>query len=358
MSEKPTIVIYGNCAGEFLSQELRRMPAIAAAYDVHWIRSFSVQEDNPDYGRPQDLTALPRCQILFEQTGNFRADMKQLGGDLAQFPIPAGARRISFPPLFLNTLWPLVAVDPRNKATIRPWRIEGAYPKPMGNRLIIGMMRDERDPEILFERYKTIRLSDHVDLDRLHELTVTKIRALDQGSDIVVGDFIERNFRTVRLFVEQLHPSGPLLRHFCEQAFRHLGLADASVADRLAEIQRRPGLGAFEVPIHPDIIEHFDLVWARGLTYRYFSEGNFTHDEFIHRYIRFEWAEIFYVGWLLARQGRLLEAEAVLREAVKRPRAPATFFQALAAVRQGLGWAEAAAEALAAASAAPPAVMD
>lgn len=358
MGDKPTIVIYGNCAGEFLAQELRRIPAIAELYEVHWILSFSVPEDNPEFGRPQDMSALPRCKILFEQVGNFRADIKKLGGDLKEFPVPQGVQRVRFPPLFLNTLWPFVATDPRNKATIRPWRIEGAYPRAMANRLIIELMREENDPERVYEKYMAIRIADRVDLDRLHGLALSKIHALDRDSDIVVGEFVERNFTTLRLFVEQLHPTGPLLRHFCEQAFRHLGLPDAVAAPRLAEIEGRIGLGAFEAPVHPQIVEHFKLDWARGLTYRYFSEGNFTHEEFVRRYIRFEWAELFYVGWLLARQGKFLEAEAVLREAAKRPRAPVTFFQALGTVRQKLGWIELAAEAYAAAKSAPPAVMD
>lgn len=289
MASKPTIVAYGNCAAQFLAQELRRVPAVTQQFDVHWIRNFTQQAPGDE---PLDLTVLGRCAVLLEQVGNFRDDVLRKGGTLNAVPVPSGSRRVRFPPLFMNTLWPFIALDPRNEVLRSASNPEGPYPKYVCNRLILDIMKEERDPDKVYERFTAIRIKDHVDLDRLHQLTMAKIRALDLESDIRVAGYVERNFAAKRLFLMQIHPNGPMLRHLCEGVFEALGLLDAPAVARLGEIEEREGIGGYDAPVHPDIVEHFGLAWARGLTYRHYSAGCFDYDTFIKRYIRFEGATL------------------------------------------------------------------
>lgn len=348
MSAKPTIVLYGNCAGQFLANRLRRIPSLTGTYDIHWIRNFSGAAPGDE---PLDLSALPRCQVLFEQVGNFKKDMQRGGGGLDQVPLPEGARRIRFPPLFLNSLWPFIANDKRSDALCRPWMIEGPYPKYVCNRLLLDILKEEPDPDRAWERFAAIRLRDKVDLDRLHALTMAKIRGLDRDCDIPVGDFIDKNFTRQQLFFMQLHPAPALLQYLFAYAGHMLGLPDALLVEQVGQVEH--GIGGYHAPIHPEIVEHFGLTWARGLTYRHYSEGWFTHEEYMKRNIRLEWNEPFYAAAHVAREGKLEEAETALAELVRRPGAPAAYFRQLAQVYQKLGKRTEALQALAAAEHAP-----
>jgi len=348
---KPAIVVYGNCAGGFVAGHLRTIPAVTERYDVYWVRSFIFLGKGDE---PFDVSILPRCEILLEQVGNFQIDIQSRGGtQFRDVPIPENCRRIRFPPPFMNTLWPFVAPDPRSEGAVRDWIEEGPYPRYVCNSLILEIMKDEKDPERIYERFKAIRIKDKVDLDRLHSLTMSKIRGLDRESDIRLGDFVERNFVTRQLFHMQIHPAGPVLRYLWEEILRALGLSDAFPQERLEEIEYARGPGAYDAPIHPEIIEHFGLDWARDMSYCHFGEGYFSHDEFIRRYIRFDWTPLLYIGAHLAAKDLLLEAEGVLVEAARRPNAPSSVFHKLGQVYQRLGWTDATRSALVAASRAP-----
>jgi hypothetical protein len=340
MDAKPTIVVYGNCAAQFLTGELRRFQVLTDQFDIHYVRNFYVP---PGYksDEPVDMSALPRCRFFLEQAGNFREDLQRKGAPMKEIPLPPGCRRIRFPPLFMNTLWPFVTRDPRSDVSIKPWCNEGPYPPDISNRLILEIMQEETDPDRIYDRFAAIKIKERVDLDRLHALTVAKIRTLDRESDLAMGPFIERSFSSKRLFRVQIHPAGPMLSHFCAEMFRCLELPDALTEERRSEIETGPGIGSRDGPIHPDIIDHFGLSWAHGLKYQHYSEGYFTYEEFIRQYIRFDWTMLFYLGVHLAQEDRhLLEAEALLNEASRRPNAPSRFFKELGKVRERLGWTD------------------
>jgi hypothetical protein len=273
--------------------------------------------------------------------------------NIRDIPVPQTCRRVRFPPLFFNTFWPFVTPDPRSDAAVRPWMEEGPYPRFVCNSLILDIMKEEKDPERIYQRFRNIRIKDKVDLDRLHALTMAKIRGLDRSCDIGVGDFIEQNFQKAMLFRVQIHPGGPLLAHLCEEVFRALGFSNALSQDRLDELRRFRGLGSYDAPIHPEIIDHFGLEWARQLSYYHFAEGCFSHDDYIRRYIRLDWTPVFYIARHLISKGLLLEAEGLLVEVAKRPNVPSSVFAKLGDVRNQLGWKDAARAAFVAAAYAP-----
>jgi hypothetical protein len=351
MNAKPAIVVYGNCAGQLVARALRGVADLNAAFDIHWVRSFTDQSLGDE---PFDTGILARCAVFLEQVGTFRDDLQRKGAGLHDVPLPAACRRIRFPPLFMNTLWPFAAPDPRSEAQKRPWHVEGPYPAAVCNRLILEIMREERDPERVFQRFMATPIRQKVDLDRLHHLMLAKMKALDCDSDIRFAEFVSANFATKRLFRAQLHPTGTMIRHLCSEVFRCLEIAPHLTEAILAEFEMSRGIGGYDAPIHPEIVAHFGLTWVNGLSYRHFAEGYFTHDEFIRRYIRLEWTPHYYLGLHLFANNQLLEAESLLTLATQRPGATSTYFRRLAQIREGLGWTEQAHAAQQAATSAPP----
>lgn len=311
--EKPTVVIYGNCAGQTLASVLRQVSFLTERFDVHWVRNFSIRGEGDEQFDPN---VLPRCAFFLEQLGNFRGDKRRQAGDLKDLPLPPGCRHLRFPPLFMNTLWPFVASDPRSDACRMPGIGEGPYPKYVCNRLILDLMERESDPDRVYDQFMNIRVRDHVDLDRLHQLTMSKIRGLDRDGDFSFGDFIDQNFSSKRLFLMQIHPTGHMVRELCAQVTAALEVPEEATAPLLQGIEGWRGIGGYDAPIHPDIAEHFGLQWAHGLLYRHHSEGYFSYSDFIRRYIRLEWTPTYYIGMQLASEGQLVAAEALLAEAV------------------------------------------
>jgi tetratricopeptide (TPR) repeat protein len=231
---------------------------------------------------------------------------------------PAGCRRIRFPPLFMTTLWPFVAIDPRNAATILPAQAEGAYPHFLANRLILQLMDEGHPPEVVLERFLALRIAEFVDLDRLHTLSMSKIRKLDRDSDVQMAETIDGGFTAERLFVMQLHPTGAMFAHLLRALLGALAVPCEGPTARLVEaIARWPGIGNYDAPVHPQIAEHFGLAWARGLTYRYFEEGFFDFETCVRRYIAFEHIREFSFAAELERRGDVVHAEAALRRAVE-----------------------------------------
>lgn len=311
--DKPTVIIHGNCIGQAIADQVRRVAAVTERFDVHWVRNFSAQYSGDE---PFDDSAFGRCRYLLEQVSDFKGDPRRLDGDLKELPVPPDCRRVRYPPVFMNTLWPFLAPDPRSEALRCSWWIEGPYPSYLSDRLIIQIMRTETDPDRIYERYRNIRIRDLVDLDRIHQLYLHQIRRLEQASDIVVGDFIESNFTKKRLFRMQAHPAGPMIRKLCEDVFQAIDIPSAETASFCEELEQWVGSGHYDAPIHPEMIEHFGLDWARDLTYQHFSEGWFSYDEFIRRYIRLDWTPVFYQGWHAFTEGRLDEAEAFMLQAI------------------------------------------
>jgi hypothetical protein len=313
--DNPAIIVYGNCQADFLADMLRRVPAVAANYDVIMIRNLPDLE-----GLQKQLTQnlARRAAVVLEQTGNFGNDgTLRVGGQL-NLDIPSSCRRIRFPPLFMTTLWPFVALDARNAPTMLPAHMEGAYPNFLANRLILQLLADGHPSETVYERFRAIRIGDVVDLDRLHRLTMSKIRKLDQDADLPMAALIEAGFTRERLFTMQLHPSGTLCAHLARSVLGALGVAtDAPRLERLLHaIARWPGIGGYDAPIHPEIVEHFGLEWADGLTYRYFEEGFFDFETCMRRYIAFEHVPEFRFAAELERTGDLVNAEAALRRGI------------------------------------------
>jgi len=314
-SQRPAIVIYGNCQAGFFSDLLRRVSSLAPHYEVAWIRNLP----NPENLKLLTPDLIERTAVFLEQVGNFGNDgILRAGGELS-IAFPASCRRIRFPPLFLTTLWPFVALDARNAPTILPAQMEGAYPNFLANRLVLQLMSEGASPETVLERFLATRITDVVDLDRLHRLTMSKIRKLDQDSDIKVAGLIDAGFTRERLFTMQLHPSGAMCSRVARALLDAIGVAtaEARVERLLDAVARWSGIGNYDAPIHPQIVEHFGLEWAHGLSYRYFDEGYFDFETSTRRYIGFDHIPELRFAAELERCGDLVNAEAALRRGIE-----------------------------------------
>jgi tetratricopeptide (TPR) repeat protein len=311
---KPSIFFYGNCHAGVSRNAIGRLGAITDNFDLYYVRNDS----DPSSWHPEIQSALARCVLLFDQV---RSDGAKLRGALNE-RLPQGARVVRFAPAFLNSIWPFVAEDPRNKRyTGLP---EGAYPRALSNYFVLKSLRQGDAPETAAKRFLDSDITKIVDLDRLHEITLTQLKSLEQGSDILLAEFIANNFASQRLFLMPLHPAGGLFAELVRQMIEIIGIATSpAISDLLDDLRSFRGVGAYDAPLHPQVIAHFNLTWASNLSYRHFHEGDFEHDEFVYRHARLEFGLEYYEALRLLDMGLPEKAFPALVSATSsNPRSP------------------------------------
>ena len=268
-SLKPALIVAGNCQASFLYRALKESPELEGAYDILYLRNF--RKGDQSELSPDEFS---RCAILLEQIAHKAPELPN------KHHLPAKARVITFPILWMNSLWPTATKDPRNGPTER--RPGGPY--PYGDRLVLRLLEQGLGPAEVAQRYLATDLNDIVDISRFHEINADKARLLDERADLKFGAHVMDRLSMSRLFVTQNHPTMPMLRYMADAAFRALGI-DPPVSD-LAHAAG--GMQNIHMPIHPTVASHFQLKWyTPDLTYRYF-EDQLSLVEFIRRYAAFE----------------------------------------------------------------------
>ncbi len=340
---KRRVLVYGNCQGGWLAQTLRADPAVAERFAIVYLSDYTERPADHPINEPDFLAS---CAAVVWQTASTSKPPWFLSA------VPAACRQIRYPTLWLKLLWPTYVVDPRNRPEPDfPW---GRY--PYGDRLVLKLLEQGVSLDDLPKRYVDTDLNTIVNLDRFTEMSLAELRFNDRQSDIAVTPYIERTFRQRKLFGTVNHPTFAILNRI------YHGVASALLDQPVPVYPPLPGnaadiLGSVETPLHPQIIAHFHLTWARpAMRWRYFS-AFLTLGEYLRAYATFapippgeppplwlargrqaaehqDLAEaqrilleatcrypaqsefLHYLGLLLGRDGQLVEAEKVVRYAL------------------------------------------
>jgi tetratricopeptide (TPR) repeat protein len=186
-------------------------------------------------------------------------------------------------------LWPFAGQPhPRNEAL--PFEPRGGpYPGELGDRFLNRMLLEGVGETEALDRYAGLNPKQDLHLDRLIEIQLRRQRRRDLNTGFAVTELIEANFRSQRLFLTQNHPDLFVFRAVARGLFDKLGLSLGEVDFVLKRLRVSP-LSAAAAPIHPSIAAHFGIEWAGPTArYPYFGEGSFTFEQYVRRYMRFEW---------------------------------------------------------------------
>ena len=329
---KPRILVYGNCQGGWLSGVLAKQPEVASQYEVVYLS---------DYGGgppPQHPVHQPgffsTLRVVIWQTAAACKPPAFLSS------LPVGCRQIRYPTLWLKLLWPTYVVDPRNQPEQDfPW---GRY--AYGDRLVLRLLESGVPIADLAKRYVETDLNSVVNLDRFSEMALAELRFNDQQSDIPIVPYIESHFRQHKLFGTVNHPTYLMLRVIFQGVVRAL-LPGKSAATPLLPASSVALLGTVETPLHPQIITHFKLAWARpGMRWLYHSRF-LTLEEYIEAYGAFAPVSLNVTPqlWMARTQqavahGNFEEAELLLLEAAAQvPQAAGPFLHFLASLKSRQG---------------------
>ncbi len=305
---KQRLLVYGNCQAGWLTRFLGALPEVAARYELTYLTDYEhIPADHPT----QAPGFFEGVEVCVWQTAATRGNPAFLDA------IPATARQIRFPTLWLKMLWPTYVVDPRNQPEPNhPW---GRY--PYGDRIVVRLLEQGVAPTDIPARYRETDLNQIVNLERFGRMCLAELRHNDRQSDVAITPLIERDLASHKLFGTVNHPTFRTLHAIGTGVAQHL--LDGAVELPAAPANANDVLGAEEVPLHPQIIAHYGLQWTTPARRWRYRSRLLDLDTYVHAYAA--WEDIAIAEppqlWLeRARQeadlGQIAEAERILLEAV------------------------------------------
>jgi Polysaccharide biosynthesis enzyme WcbI len=250
--DKAAICVVGDAQAHGIALALGKIPELAASYDV--VSSTGALSE-PD---------LKRCAYFLQQ-GEASAGAQRL---------PRNAKRIVYPKLRFNLLWPLACPNPYNAP--EPGKPVGPYPLAHG--FILAGAEKGVPPEELLQLLQVPSWNaGWPNLDALFKNETTVLLAADAKAEVKIGSFVLKNFRKQRLFWAPAAPANELL---VELAYRllHACFGRQNSTDRdairaaLATTGARDVMAHVAVPVHPLVASHFALEWFdKDEQYPYFD---------------------------------------------------------------------------------------
>lgn len=169
---------------------------------------------------------------------------------------PRGVKVITFPRLELKLLWPMNAANPFDSKRF-----------PYGDSFIVTAVQQGVAPDAIASIYLSGGWSESwPNLDKTFQSESVRLSTLDGKNDVKIGSFILKHFKRQRLFWTVNSPSNRLL---AELAYRllHSALGPDGVPPReeISAVVFEMGIvdlfGAYSVPVHPYVANHFGLQW-------------------------------------------------------------------------------------------------
>jgi hypothetical protein len=256
-----------------LVQFLKKKREFLNTYEIIHIRSFI----HPTEGAAKvPFDKVKNCSLFLFQRGHL------------QYPefysqLPSSCRIISFPILRFTSLWPLERRDPRSKPEPEKGFISGRY--PYGDSLVMKLLKRGLTAEQIFEQYISTKLSDVIDIDKIHKKNIIALKELDAKCDLPLNWYVGENFTKKRLFLTPNHPAIELLILQVNLILKAIAMTGLPLLVE-NEIKKNPPLETIHHPIHPQVIRHFNLQWIdANAKYRHYDSGWFTFEEYLKRYI-------------------------------------------------------------------------
>ncbi len=272
---KPLLVIYGNCQAGALAYIFGADPVLSATYTMRYVPSF-------DDGTPGARVLAPeetaRTAIVFEQV------------DPIVFPyrtaVPAGCPIVSFPSMDLTLLWPLITTAGYDEAPTpeRPW---GRFPQ--GDRVVVDCVDRELSVAEAMTFYEQHSAEYIGNLERRTALERGRLRAREAKADIKISDYLFDQIAKQNIFWSVNHPTmaplAELARRLLAAALPAVpALRKVAIDATIATLPPDGPLAFFRVPIHPVVVDYFDMEWYRredGPNYGLRYEARLTYEGYL-----------------------------------------------------------------------------
>jgi hypothetical protein len=177
---------------------------------------------------------------------------------------------VTFPSIDLNLLWPLHVINIFNDEPTAK-HLWGRF--PYGDRAIVNAVERGLDVDEVLAGYDAAVRELLPELDRFARLERRRLAARDAKCDVKMGEFVATSFCDVNLFWCINHPTMTALREIslrllAAAAERGARLSGETLEQTIAGLPPQGPLGFYRVPVHPEIVERFKIVWCPGTSER------------------------------------------------------------------------------------------
>lgn len=242
MSDRPAIVLTGTSHAQAIALLLGRIPALRERADVVYAGAAISPED------------AARALVHFEQLD-----------PAASAPTDGTHRRVTFPTVRFDLLWPLLCSNVYAKPD-PPERPFGRF--PYGDKFVTACIARGIPAKQIVRHVLENGWGDNwPDLDELHRSESRRIIGDDVRADVKIGSYVLTTFRAKRLFWTPNNLSNVMLaeltRRLIAAALDVLPDAGDAVDDAVTAQDGHEILGVYALPIHPHVATHFGLNWYR-----------------------------------------------------------------------------------------------
>src|ERR1019366_1477846 len=267
------ILFYGNC----------QVLALRAIYE-RFVQPFSGTETKfiDAYQKLDDETYdnMRKADILIAQVSSQPPEIGYQeitqSADVHLVPIVSGA-----------FLWPNQG-QPHPRPP--PFRYGNYHYMPEYNDRFLGKLIEEGvSPEEALRTYRNIDVAAICAVGRRYELELEAQRWRDKATGFDCAAIIEEHFRTEEVFQSAYYFNIRIANHLTAGLFRSMKI-DPQYTERVARYMRYTPFAPRCVPIHPSVVRHFGITYVDEATrYQFLSEGAFTFNEYVLRFMRSEW---------------------------------------------------------------------
>jgi tetratricopeptide (TPR) repeat protein len=283
----PRLVFFGNCQVQTLLTIYNRYVRPYTGFSTYFVDAHA--NDAPD-----SYETLASADIVVTQEGAPAARM-------TRDSIPASAATHIVPVVSGGFLWPLQGQP--HAIPIASTYGNPPYMPEYCDSFLNNLIRKGTSPEDARTIYRNADLPQLCHVDRLYELTMDAQRQRDSATGYSCAAIIEQHLQHEALFQSAFHFDVRILKHLACTLFERMGV-DRLFIDRIQNTLRSSPFFPRWVPIHPSIARHFKLQYISDDTrYPFMSEGSYTFDEYVLRYMRAEWNRDLEEGMIDAHRG-------------------------------------------------------
>ena len=126
------------------------------------------------------------------------------------------------------------------------------------------------------------------DCDKMVAVSLNNLREREKCCDIIISDFIEKNYKKIHLFYAVDHPSNDMYLEMIKRILKYIGFENVCV--NMDEVQPQNGI---EIPIYPSVYKNLELEFEKSL-YNFntlIGEGKFSIQDWLRTYVKYMFTE-------------------------------------------------------------------
>lgn len=257
MPTRSLCVLHANCQGEPLAQLLRLSPDFERLFYIQHYLNYTREPV------PQD--AMTQAEVFIYQ--HLGPQWEGLSSAVLQQQLGPKARSFCIPNMFFKGYWPF-------------WTSHS--PIDFGDAVLDKLIDAKADKAAILKIYVHGDIHKFTDPDAEVAASLEKERQKERMCDVPIASLVEEFWRDECLFYTVNHPGKRLLFHVAEGVLHWLGLPPLP---HWVKREYEPEYAEFELPIHPQLAEHFALPFARpGHLFRIFAR-KMDFARYVSRYI-------------------------------------------------------------------------